>query len=129
MCVYWSSKGKKEYCLYRRRMKRSVATTISQAYGELYSDLIDRREMENFLRFDLNRDGLVSLEEANRSNATIEEVKQVDANNEQIYHCNDGFVHTAEFDASLIFKDSKEANCANAIIGDFKQVIVFVNLL
>ena len=84
-----------EYCPHRRRLKRSVATTIIQAYGEIHPDLIDRHEMENFLRFDLNRDGLVSLEEANRSNATIEEFKQVDANNE-------GFVHPSEFDASLI---------------------------
>ena len=84
-----------EYCPNRRRMKRSVATTIAQAYGEIHPDLIDRHEMETFLRFDLNRDGLISLEEANRSiNATIEEFAQVDAN-------NDGFVHPAELDASL----------------------------
>ena len=73
-------------------MKRS--TTIVQAYGEIHPDLIDRHEMETFLRFDLNRDGLISLEEANRSNATIEQFAQVDAN-------NDGFVHPAEFDESL----------------------------
>ena len=69
--------------------------TITQAYGEIHPDLIDRHEMENFLHFDLNRDGLISLEEANRSiNATIEEFAQVDAN-------NDGFVHPAKLDVSL----------------------------
>ena len=74
-------------------MKRS--TTIAQAYGKIHPDLIDRHEMETFLRFDLNRDGLISLEEANRSiNTTIEEFAQVDVN-------NDGFVHPAELDASL----------------------------
>ena len=101
--------GKKnqEYCPHRRRMKIFVSTrhrsfysspvwaAISQTYGEIHPDLIDRHEMETFLRFDLNRDGLISLEEANRSNATIEQFAQVDAN-------NDGFVHPAEFDASLI---------------------------
>ena len=51
--------------------------------------------MEKFLHFDLNRNGLISFEEANRSKATIEQFKQVDAN-------NDGFVHPSEFDASLI---------------------------
>ena len=51
-----------EYCPARRRMKRSVATTIAQAYGKIHPDLIDRHEMETFLRFDLNRDGLISLE-------------------------------------------------------------------
>ena len=85
-----------EYCPNRRRMKRSVATTISQVYGELYDHLIDRHEMEHFLRFDLNRDGLVSFEEANNSiNATIEEFAEIDTN-------KDGFVHPAEFDESLI---------------------------
>ena len=76
-------------------MKRSTSTAISQAYGKLHPDLIDRHAMENFLRFDLNRDGLISLEEANRSiNTTIEEFAQVDVN-------NDGFVQPAEFDTSL----------------------------
>ena len=69
-------------------------TATSQAYGELYADMIESHEI-NFFCFDFNRDGLVSFEEANRSNATIEEFKQVDANNE-------GFVHPSEFDASLI---------------------------
>ena len=53
--------------------------------------------MEKFLHFDLNRNGLISLEEANRSNATIEQFKQVDAN-------NDGF----------------KATSINATIEDFK---------
>ena len=70
-------------------------TAIPQAYGQLYADMIQSHEMENFVCFDLNRDGLVSFDKANRSNATIEEFKQVDAN-------NDGFVHPSEFDASLI---------------------------
>ena len=79
---------------WRRRMKRSTSTAISQAYGKLHPDLIDRHAMENFLRFDLNRDGLIALEEAKRINATIKDFERVDAN-------NDGFVHPAEFDASL----------------------------
>ena len=92
----WDGKGRQEYCPARRRMKRSVATTISQVYGELYDHLVDRHEMEHFLRFDLNRDGLVSFEEANNSiNATIEEFAEIDTN-------KDGFVHPAEFDESLI---------------------------
>ena len=92
----YSSKGRErqEYCPDRRRMKRSTSTAISQAYGKLHPDLIDRHAMENFLRFDLNRDGLIALEEAKRINATIKDFERVDAN-------NDGFVHPAEFDASL----------------------------
>ena len=81
-------------------MKRSVARAISQAYSELYGGhMIERNAMENFFSFDLNRDGLISLEEAmvtNKSSATIEEFKQVDEN-------KDGFVHPSEFDASLIW--------------------------
>ena len=71
---------------------------ILQAYSELYDHLIERDAMENFLSFDLNLDGLISLEEAMetfRSNDTIEEFKQVDVD-------NDGFVHPSEFDLSLV---------------------------
>ena len=50
-----------------------------------------RAAMENFLNFDLNRDGQISMEEAN---ATLEEFKQVDEN-------NDGFVQPGELDMSL----------------------------
>ena len=39
-----------EYCPARRRMKRS--TTIAQAYGKIHPDLIDRHEIETFLRFE-----------------------------------------------------------------------------
>ena len=63
--VCWSSQGKKdqEYCpAERRRMKRSVSTrhrsfhsspvwaAISQTYGEIHPDLIDRHEMEKWKR-------------------------------------------------------------------------------
>ena len=54
--------------------------------------------MENFLTFDVNRDGLISLEEAMESsfsNGTIDEFKQVDVN-------HDGYVHPSEFDLSLV---------------------------
>ena len=71
---------------------------ILQAYSELYDHLIERDAMENFLSFDLNLDGLISLEEAMetiRSNDTIDEFKQVDVD-------NDGFVHPSEFDLSLV---------------------------
>ena len=93
-----SSKGtsKEEYCPDRRR-KRTLVLAISEAYGGLYSHLIERHAMENFLTFDVNRDGLISLEEAMESsfsNGTIDEFKQVDVN-------NDGYVHPSEFDLSL----------------------------
>ena len=59
--------------------------------------MIERSALRNFLSFDLNQDGLISLEEAkiaNSNNATINEFKQVDVD-------NDGFVHPSEFDVSL----------------------------
>ena len=69
---------------------------ISQAYSGLYNHLIERDAMENFFTFDLNRDGLISLEEAmESSNGTIDGFKQVDIN-------NDGFVRPSEFDDSLV---------------------------
>ena len=125
--VCWSSQGKKdqEYCpAERRRMKRS--TTIAQAYGNIHPDLIDRHEMETFLRFDLNRDGLISLEEANRSiNTTIEQFAQVDAN-------NDGFVHPAEFDASLKwfkrFQRSKQYQCMQPLEISSKLLFLSISL-
>ena len=96
--VCMSSRGtrREEFCPDRRR-KRSVALAVSQAYGGLYGHLIERDAMENFLSFDLNQDGLISLEEAmetSNSNDTIVEFKQVDVD-------NDGFVHPSEFDLSL----------------------------
>ena len=51
--------------------------------------------MENFFSFDLNQDGLISLEESNFNNGTEEGFKQVDLD-------NDGFVQPSEFDFSLI---------------------------
>ena len=86
-----------EYCPARKRRKRSVKQVISQAYGGLYGHLIERDAMENFFSFDLNRDGLISLEEAmenSNSNDTVVEFKQVDVD-------HDGFVHPSEFDLSL----------------------------
>ena len=73
-----------------------MVLAISEAYGGLYSHLIERHAMENFLTFDVNRDGLISLEEAMETNnkSTVEEFQQVDVN-------NDGFVHPSEFDLSL----------------------------
>ena len=45
-CVYEckSSKGRRhaEWCPGRKRMKRSVAASISRAYGELYSHMLER---------------------------------------------------------------------------------------
>ena len=70
----------------------------SQAYSGLYGHLIGRNAMENFLTFDLNRDGLISLEEAMETrgnNDTTIEFKQVDVD-------NDGYVHPSEFDHSLV---------------------------
>ena len=75
-----------------------MVLAISEAYGGLYSHLIGRHAMENFLTFDLNRDGMISLEEAmdsSSSNGTVDQFKQVDVN-------NDGFVQPSEFDLSLV---------------------------
>ena len=75
-----------------------MSLAISQAYSGLYSRLIERDAMENFLTFDLNRDGLISLEEAMETrgnNDTIIEFKQVDVD-------NNGYVHPSEFDQSLV---------------------------
>ena len=70
---------------------------ISQAYSGLYSSqLIERDVMENFFSFDLNRDGLISLEEAMETgNGTVDEFKKVDVD-------DDGFVQPSEFDLSLV---------------------------
>ena len=72
---------------------------ISQAYSGLYSSqLIERDVMENFFSFDLNRDGLISLDEAmetGKSNGTVDEFKKVDVD-------DDGFVQPSEFDLSLV---------------------------
>ena len=76
-------------------MKRSMSSAISKAYRDLYGEKIERAATENFLSFDLNQDGLISLEEAMVTNATEEDFKKVDKD-------NDGLVHPAEFDASLI---------------------------
>ena len=57
-------------------MKRSLSSAISEAYGELYGEKIEQAAMENFFSFDLNRDGLISLEEAMVTNATEEEFKK-----------------------------------------------------
>ena len=56
--------------------------------------MIERGAKENFRCFDLNQDGLSSLEEANVLNSTIEEFKK-------IHQDNDGFIHPAEYDTSL----------------------------
>ena len=77
-------------------MKRSVAASISRAYGELYSHMLERPAMHNFFTFDLNRDGRISLEEAMlTTNGTKEEFNLVDED-------NDGHVHPEEFDSSLL---------------------------
>ena len=71
---------------------------ISQAYSGLYPEyLIEQAAMEIFFSFDLNQDGLISLEEVTESygtNGTEDGFKQVDVD-------NDGFVKPSEFDFSL----------------------------
>ena len=70
---------------------------IFQAYSGLYPNLVEQAAMENFFSFDLNQDGLITLEEAIEfygSNDTEEGFKQVDLD-------NDGFVRPSEFDFSL----------------------------
>ena len=95
-CKTTKNTDEPEFCPNRRRrMKRSLSSAISEAYGELYGEKIEQAAMENFFSFDLNRDGLISLEEAMVTNATEEDFKKVDKD-------NDGLVHPAEFDASLI---------------------------
>ena len=77
-------------------MKRSVAASISRAYGELYSQMLERPAMHHFFTFDLNRDGRISLEEAMlTTNGTKEEFKMADED-------NDGHVRPEEFDSSLL---------------------------
>ena len=101
VCTSTKGTSSAEYCPDRRRRKRSVNSAISQAYSGLYSsELIERDAMENFFSFDLNRDGLISLDEAmdgtgSSNNGTLDEFKQVDVN-------NDGLVQLAEFDLSLV---------------------------
>ena len=101
VCTSTKGTSSAEYCPDRRRRKRSGKPAILQAYSGLYSsELIERDAMENFFSFDLNRDGLISLEEAMEgtgsiNNGTLDEFKQVDVN-------NDGLVQPAEFDQSLV---------------------------
>ena len=72
---------------------------ISQAYIGLYPmHLIEQAAMENFFSFDLNQDGLISLEEVTESygtNGTEDGFKQVDLD-------KDGFIQPSEFDFSLV---------------------------
>ena len=77
-------------------MKRSLAASISEAYGELYGQMHQRPAMHHFLTFDLNRDGRISLEEAMlTTNGSKEEFNLVDED-------NNGHVHPQEFDSSLL---------------------------
>ena len=75
------------------RKKRSAGDILEAGSyaGGLYDHLMERSAMKTFLNFDLNRDGRISREEVN---ATVEEFKQVDED-------NDGFVHPGELDMSL----------------------------
>ena len=96
-CLCWEWLN--EFCPDRKRRKRSLHEAISEAYSGLYPEyLIELGVMENFFSFDLDQDGLISLEEAmegnNSNNGTEEGFKQVDLD-------NDGFVKPSEFDSSL----------------------------
>ena len=96
-CLCWEWEN--EFCPDRKRRKRSLHEAISEAYSGLYPEnLIELGVMENFFSFDLDQDGLISLEEAmegnNSNNGTEEGFKQVDLD-------NDGFVKPSEFDSSL----------------------------
>ena len=95
-CKSSKNNGHAEWCPGRKRMKRSVAASISRAYGELYSHMLERPAMHHFFTFDLNQDGRISLEEAMlTTNGTKEEFNLVDED-------NDGHVHPEEFDSSLL---------------------------
>ena len=81
---------------------RNPAALI-EAYSGLYSHLVldqvlvELPVLENFLAFDLDKDGLISLEEAMLTTdniTTAEGFKEVDID-------NDGFVRPAEFYLSL----------------------------
>ena len=87
-----------EHCPDRRRRKRSLHNSLAEAYSGLYpSSLIERAAMERFFSFDLNLDGVISLQKAlerSGSNNTGEGFKEVDLD-------KDGFVKPAELDLSL----------------------------
>ena len=68
-----------------------------EAYSGLYpSHLIEQPAMEKFFSFDVNLDGLISLEEVMETNGSnkTEGFKDVDLD-------KDGFVKPSEFDLSL----------------------------
>ena len=97
-CCASSNKGNsREYCPDRRRKRRSIPAALIEAYSGLYSHLVDLPALENFLAFDLDKDGLISFEEAILTTdniTTAEGFKGVDID-------NDGFVRPGEFDLSL----------------------------
>ena len=72
--------------------------SLAEAYSGLYpSSLIEEASMERFFSFDLNLDGVISLQEGMQrsgSNNTGEGFNQVDLD-------KDGFVKPAELDLSL----------------------------
>ena len=81
------------------RRKRSVPVAVIEAYsGGHISHLVNLPAMENFFSFDLDKDGLISFEEA-----IVEDFKDVDVD-------NDGFVHPSEFDFSLHIKHPQIQN-------------------
>ena len=100
--VYFaSSKNKKnaKYCQDRRRKRSSNPAALLEAYDRLYSRLINLPARENFLAFDLDKDGRISFEETmltmdNNNITTAESFKEVDSD-------KDGFVLLAKFDSSL----------------------------
>ena len=59
--------------------------------------MVNLPAMENFFAFDLNKDGVISLEEAmmtTENKTTVEDFKEVDVD-------NNGFVQPMESDSSL----------------------------
>ena len=63
---------------------QETKVAVIEAYGHLCKHLLDEPAMENFLGFDLNKDGLISLAEAIMTTdkiTTFDEFNEIDIDN------------------------------------------------